>query len=212
MDKHGKVLLHACCAPCLTQALAVLCGMDQWERALPEAPSGKVGVWFYNPNLEREEEARRETEVYRLLHLEPFSAVHPALVKNIRDREDDRREWREAVRGLESEPEKGARCTVCYTFRLKRAFEAAHMEGYDAVATSLTLSPLKDTARINAIGKELEAGTGIRYLASDFKKNDGFKKSGAISRELGLYRQDWCGCSFSKAESLKRKATKLPDQ
>jgi hypothetical protein len=205
-DERG-VLVHACCAPCLTQTLSVLGGLDGWERALEEEPpGGRIGVWFYNPNLEKDENARREAEVRRLLALSPFLGLNAVPVEHARDMDADREEWKRAVRGLENEPEKGARCAVCYVFRLERAFETARVFGFSSVVTSLTLSPMKDAKKIDAIGRSLSGRTGVRWLSSDFKKNEGFKKSVAFSKELGLYRQDWCGCRYSEAASRKRRA------
>ena len=104
---------------------------------------------------------------------------------------------RRAVQGLENEPERGGRCTVCYRLRMRRAAQYAKEHGFDWFTTTLSISPHKDAARINQIGQELEAEFGIRHLPSDFKKQNGYLRSLQLSEEYGLYRQDYCGCEFS---------------
>ena len=106
-------------------------------------------------------------------------------------------EFYTAVQGLENEPERGGRCTVCYRLRMRRAAQYAKEHGFDWFTTTLSISPHKDAARINQIGQELEAEFGIRHLPSDFKKQNGYLRSLQLSEEYGLYRQDYCGCEFS---------------
>ena len=117
-------------------------------------------------------------------------------VKVIEDRYDPQ-EFYTAVQGLENEPERGGRCTVCYRLRMRRAAQYAKEHGFDWFTTTLSISPHKDAARINQIGQELEAEFGIRHLPSDFKKQNGYLRSLQLSEEYGLYRQDYCGCEFS---------------
>ena len=109
----------------------------------------------------------------------------------------DPQEFYTAVQGLENEPERGGRCTVCYRLRMRRAAQYAKEHGFDWFTTTLSISPHKDAARINQIGQELEAEFGIRHLPSDFKKQNGYLRSLQLSEEYGLYRQDYCGCEFS---------------
>ncbi len=111
----------------------------------------------------------------------------------------DPQEFYTAIAGLEAEPERGGRCTVCYRLRMRRAAQYAAQNGFDWFTSTLSISPHKDPARINAIGQELEAEFGVRHLPSDFKKQNGYLRSLQLSEEYGLYRQDYCGCEFSAA-------------
>ena len=112
-------------------------------------------------------------------------------------------------KGLENEPEGGERCTACYRLRLTETAKIAAAEGYDYFTTSLSISPLKDAVRLNTIGAELAEEYGVPYLYSDFKKREGYKRSIQLSAEYDLYRQDYCGCAFSKAEAERRKQNKI---
>ena len=112
----------------------------------------------------------------------------------------DPQEFYSAVTGLENEPERGSRCTICYRLRMRRAAQYASENGFDWFTTTLSISPHKDAKRINAIGQELEAEFGVKHLPSDFKKHNGYLRSLQLSEEYGLYRQDYCGCIFSKQE------------
>ena len=114
-------------------------------------------------------------------------------------------EFYSAVTGLENEPERGSRCTVCYRLRMRRAAQYASENGFDWFTTTLSISPHKDAKRINAIGQELEAEFGVKHLPSDFKKHNGYLRSLQLSEEYGLYRQDYCGCEFSaKARGIEK--------
>ncbi|HWQ51574.1 MAG TPA: epoxyqueuosine reductase QueH [Terriglobales bacterium] len=166
-----KLLLHACCAPCSTAVLERLQG--EYD----------LTVFFYNPSTQPEEEyLRRLEELRRLLGTLNLPLIEGAY-------EPDR--YLDAVRGLEEEPEGGARCAVCFEQRLSAA---AALPGYDLVTTTLTVSPHKNAALINDIGKKL---CGDRWLYSDFKKQNGYLRSIALSKQYGLYRQNFCGCVFS---------------
>ena len=110
----------------------------------------------------------------------------------------DPQEFYSAVKGLEEEPERGGRCTVCYRLRLERAAQYAAANGFAWFTTTLSISPVKDPVRLNAIGTELAEQYGLHYLQSEFRKKDGYKRSLALSAQYGLYRQDYCGCEFSK--------------
>ncbi|MGA2141556.1 MAG: epoxyqueuosine reductase QueH [Brevinematales bacterium] len=193
-----RMLLHTCCAPCLTQCLNVLTGGDKWEKALRSRPEFDIALYFDNPNISPEAEySKRKGELGKVI------GAGIAVIGD--DSEDRRNIWREAVRGFEGEPEKGKRCFQCYSMRLERTFSKAHEENFDSVATTLTLSPWKDSEKINEIGAGMSKKYGIEYIESDFKKNDGYRKSAAACSRLGVYRQDYCGCKFS----VKRAASPI---
>ena len=175
-----RLLLHACCGPCSS---AVLEQLSQFF---------EITVLYYNPNTWPEAEYRRRGQ-----ELERFvAAAHPLGVKVVEDRYDPQ-EFYSAVAGLEAEPERGGRCTVCYRLRMRRAAQYAAEHRFDWFATTLSISPHKDAARINQIGQELEQEFGVKHLPSDFKKKNGYLRSLQLSEEYGLYRQDYCGCEFS---------------
>lgn len=175
-----RLLLHACCGPCSSAVLEQLC------------PYFDITVLYYNPNTWPPEEYRRRGE-----ELARFvAAAHPLGVRVVEDRYVPA-EFYDAVAGLEQEPERGSRCTVCYRLRMRRAAEYAADHGFDWFTTTLSISPHKDAQRINGIGQELEREFGVRHLPSDFKKHNGYLRSLQLSAEYGLYRQDYCGCVFS---------------
>ena len=180
VGSRPRLLLHACCGPCSS---AVLEQLSQFF---------EITVLYYNPNTWPEAEYRRRGQ-----ELERFvAAAHPLGVKVVEDRYDPQ-EFYSAVAGLEAEPERGGRCTVCYRLRMRRAAQYAAEHGFDWFATTLSISPHKDAARINQIGQELEQEFGVKHLPSDFKKKNGYLRSLQLSEEYGLYRQDYCGCEFS---------------
>ena len=174
-----KLLLHACCAPCSSATLERL------------SAHFDLTILYYNPNIYPPEEYhRREAELERFVEQ---AGYHYPVV----ELPYDPQEFYTAVKGLENEPEKGARCTVCYRLRMRRAAQYAAEHGFDWFTTTLSISPHKDAKRINAIGQELEQEYGVRHLPSDFKKQNGYLRSLQLSEEYGLYRQDYCGCEFS---------------
>ena len=179
-----RLLLHSCCAPCSSYCLMVL--SEYFE----------VTVLYYNPNIYPEEEYRmRAREQERFIR--EFPTKHPvSFVEGAYDTE----RFYAMAKGLEAEPERGARCTGCYELRLREAAEYAAKGEYDYFTTTLSISPMKDAERLNAIGGRLAEEYGVAYLYSDFKKKEGYKKSTEISREYGMYRQDYCGCVFSLRE------------
>ena len=145
-----------------------------------------ITVLYYNPNTW------------------PAAEAHPLGVTVVEDHYDPQ-EFYSAVTGLENEPERGNRCTVCYRLRMRRAAQYAKENGFDWFTTTLSISPHKDAKRINAIGQELEAEFGVKHLPSDFKKHNGYLRSLQLSEEYGLYRQDYCGCEFSaKARGIEK--------
>ncbi len=177
-----RLLLHGCCAPCSSYVLEYL---SQYFA---------ITLFYYNPNIStREEYDHRAAEVKRLI--ETLPAHHPI---TLIDGGWDADIFYTAVRGLEKEPEGGARCRVCFALRLEEAARIAAAGGYDYYTTTLSISPLKNAAVLNEIGEEMGKKHGIKHLPSDFKKRGGYQRSVALSREYDLYRQDFCGCVFSR--------------
>ena len=181
-----KLLLHACCAPCSSATLERL------------SAHFDLTILYYNPNIYPPEEYhRREAELERFV--EQAGYHYPVVELPYAPQE-----FYTAVKGLENEPERGARCTVCYRLRMRRAAQYAAEHGFDWFTTTLSISPHKDAKRINAIGQELEQEFGVKHLPSDFKKQNGYLRSLQLSEEYGLYRQDYCGCEFSaKARGIE---------
>ena len=169
-----KLLLHVCCGPCSTHVLEQL------------APECDVIAYFYNPNIEPEEEYTRR--------LEAAKQACTGLVEGPCENE----KWREAVKGLAGEPEGGERCLVCYRFRLAHCAAQAKERGAARLATTLSVGPAKRATEINRIGEEVAASPGLAFYAADFKKQDGYRRSVELSKEMGLYRQSYCGCSFGR--------------
>ena len=173
-----KCLLHCCCAPCFTHPYRLL------------SDSYRVTAFFYNPNIQPEKEYRAREEEIRRLAQKWGAALSVG--------EYDAGRWFGRVEGLEEEPENGARCAVCYRMRLEKTAEKAKALGFERFATTLSISPHKDADIINRIGDEIGAEYGLAFHRANFKKKDGFKTSCRISAEEGLYRQDYCGCIFSR--------------
>jgi hypothetical protein len=185
--REKTLLLHSCCAPCSSYCLTFL------------HDKIKIKDLYYNPNiLDKEEYEKRESELKRLIEVlkEEYKEADIEFVKG--DFESGK--FLSEVKGLESEPEGGKRCEKCFRLRLKEAASKAKELGADYFGTTLTISPLKNAELINTIGFEIEKETGVKYLPSDFKKNDGYKQSIELSRKYGLYRQNYCGCPYSKRE------------
>ena len=178
------LLLHCCCAPCSSAVLEYL------------TSSFRITVFFYNPNIsERAEYEKRAAELRRLLTMQPA----PNPVTFTEGRYEPERFY-ETVRGYEHIPEGGERCFRCYRLRIAEAADAAKAGNFDYFTTTLSISPLKNAQKLNEIGGEESARVGIPYLYSDFKKKEGYKRSIVLSHEYGLYRQDFCGCVFSRQE------------
>ncbi|MBQ8507732.1 MAG: biotin--[Clostridia bacterium] len=187
--RRPVLALHSCCAPCSSAVL---------ER-LNEA--FELVVFYYNPNISPEAEfIHRSEEQKRLVKEMPLEGAR------VVEGEYDPQTFYEAVRGHEHDPEGGERCGICFELRLRKTAEFARQIGAEYFTTTLSISPLKDSKRLNAIGEALAAEFGLRYLVSDFKKKDGYRRSCALSEEYGLYRQDFCGCVFSKMERERQKA------
>ena len=176
-----KLFLHSCCAPCSSYVLEYL------------SEYFMITDFFYNPNIFPEEEYRkRESELERLISR--MHTVHP--VRFMAGRYDPDRFF-EAVRGMETVPEGGKRCRICYELRMRESARLAAEGGYDFFTTTLSISPLKNAVWINEIGEDLAKEYGVRHLPSDFKKRGGYQRSIELSGEYGLYRQNFCGCIFS---------------
>ncbi len=174
-----RMLLHSCCGPCSTSVISTL--REDYE----------LTVFFYNPNIHPEEEyIRRRDEQLRFIREFDDSITFI-------EGEYDSEAFCAAASGLESEPEGGSRCRECFILRLKRAAHEAAAGHFDFFTTTLTVSPHKNAALINEIGESLAAEGGVPWLHSDFKKKDGFLRSIRMSKEYGLYRQNYCGCIFS---------------
>ena len=183
-DKVPTLLLHSCCAPCSSYVLEYL---SQYF---------KITVLYYNPNIYPESEYRyRAEEQKRFISLlpvkHPISFVEGDYIPN---------DFYRTVKGLEHIHEGGERCFACYRLRLTEAANAAKELGLDYFATTLTISPLKNAPKLNEIGEELADTYHVRWLPSDFKKKNGYKRSTELSHEYGMYRQDYCGCVFSYRE------------
>lgn len=181
LEGRPRLLLHSCCGPCSSYVLEYLTRYFE------------VCLSYYNPNIQpREEYELRLENQLKVLERIPGVTLAPCGY--------DGGAYDEAVRGLENEPEGGARCTECFALRLDFAARVAKRLGCDYFATTLTVSPHKDAQRINAIGEALAGKYGVKWLPADFKKRDGYKRSIELSREFGLYRQNYCGCLYSKTE------------
>lgn len=181
-----KLMLHSCCGPCSTAVI---------ERLIPRF---HLTVFFYNPNItEKDEyEKRKETQIQFLSRYNE-NLTPDQRVKFLEGTYDLARYF-ELVKGLETEPEGGARCIVCFEMRLAETAKMAKQLGFDWCGTTLSVSPHKNFPLIAKIGKEKAAQWGISFLAEDFKKKAGYQRSTALSKEYGLYRQRFCGCEFAK--------------
>ena len=174
-----KILLLSCCAPCSCAVIEKL-----------SRENADFAVLFYNPNI-------RPYEEY-LKRLEENKRICKQFNVQFIDLEYDNNRWCKLTKGLENEPERGKRCDKCIELRLTHASNMAKELGIDLFTTSLVISPHKNFEKISAIGSEAAKLNDIQYLSQNFKKKDGFLKTNAISKELGIYRQNYCGCEFAK--------------
>lgn len=182
--KVPRLFLHSCCAPCSSYVLEYL---SQYF---------EITVYYYNPNIFPAEEYEKRVEEERKL-IEAMNFVHPVdLIAAPYEPES----FYQIAKGYEKEPEGGERCVRCYELRLKEAARLAASLGYDYFTTTLTISPLKRADKLNEIGERLAEEYGVACLPSDFKKRNGYKRSIELSKEYGLYRQDYCGCVYSIRE------------
>lgn len=184
-QKLPSLLLHGCCAPCSSACLEYL---NQYF---------DITLFFYNPNISpRAEFEKRLSEAQRLINEMPFD--NPV---EIIEGEYDYNVFLNIAKGLEAVPEGGERCFKCYALRLEETAKLAKKFGFDYFCTTLSISPLKNSQKINEIGYEIAEKYGVKWLPSDFKKKEGYKRSIELSKQYHLYRQNFCGCVFSKKEA-----------
>lgn len=202
---YPKLLLHACCAPCSSYCLEYLRQFFD------------ITLFYYNPNITAEAEYRKRVEEEKRL-IEAYNAQidkqdfegmnSDGNARKISFLEGDYNPsaWIEAVKGLEDCPEGGDRCIKCFELRMDEAARVCKEMGFDGFTTTLTISPLKNADNLNKAGREAADKYGTIFLPSDFKKKNGYKRSIELSKMFDLYRQDFCGCSFSKAQREREKA------
>ena len=211
-EKPGKrLLLHSCCAPCSSYVLVYL---RQFFR---------ITVFYYNPNITFREEYQKRVEeqkrLIRALNAEldgmcaagqndaPGAEAAQGFPIEVIEGDYEPERFLEAARGLEKCPEGGERCEKCFALRLSESAKQAKAGGYDYFTTTLTISPLKNAKKLNEIGEQMAQKYEVAFLPSDFKKKEGYKQSIELSKKYELYRQDYCGCVFSKAERDMRLKT-----
>lgn len=192
--KQGRtptLLLHACCAPCSSYVLEYL---SQYF---------SITVLFFNPNISPADEyLKRANELKRLVSEMEFENQVSVVVADY-----DYSQFEKIAKGNEDVPEGGVRCFKCYRLRLEEAAHYAKENGFDYFTTTLSISPLKNSAKLNEIGGEVSEKYGVKYFYSDFKKREGYKRSIILSKEHNLYRQNYCGCIYSKMQSEKKEVT-----
>lgn len=187
--KKPTLLLHACCAPCSSYVLEYLTKYFH------------IILFYYNPNISPKQEFEKRTrELQRLVGEMPFEDK-PGIIVG----EYDQSEFYEIAKGLEDLPEGGERCFRCYRLRLEKTAELAAKLGADYFTTTLSISPYKNAQKLGEIASDLSQIYGVEALPADFKKKGGYKRSIELSAQYGLYRQDYCGCVYSKAERDRKK-------
>lgn len=192
LDYVPKILLHACCAPCSSTCLKRL------------GEHFKITIFYYNPNItEKTEYNKRLEEIKKFI--KEFKVKYEI---EIIEGKYNKEAFFEIARGLEEIPERGLRCFKCYKLRLTETLKIAEEKGFDYFATTLTLSPYKNANWINEIGEELAKESHVKYLYSDFKKQNGYKQSIEYSNKYKLYRQDYCGCIYSQKTKRKEEIEK----
>lgn len=184
------LFLHSCCGPCSSYVIEYL---SQYFR---------ITVFYYNPNIFPDEEYRKRVEEQKEF-IRRFPAKHPV---SFVEGDFEKELFYDAARGLEKEPEGGKRCEACFALRLRKTARAAAMAGADYFTTTLTISPLKNAQLLNGIGQQAGEECGVAWLPSDFKKKGGYLRSVELSREYNMYRQDYCGCVFSREERERIRA------
>ena len=186
LGKVPRLLLHSCCAPCSSHCIAYL--SDYF----------KITVFYYKTNISSEEEYRKRVkEQIRVIN------EYPAKYKvDFIEGDYDTESFYNMAKGLEDCREGGERCFKCYELRLRKTAQTASMNNYDYFTTTLTISPLKNSVKLNEIGLNMAEEYNVEYLVSDFKKKEGYKHSIELSKEYNLYRQNYCGCAYSKRDSI----------
>ena len=179
-----KLLLHSCCAPCSSHVITYLTNYFD------------ITILYYNPNISpKSEYDKRKKEQIRLIN-----EISKKNKIDIIDCDYDNDKYEELIKGHESDPERGNRCTICFNLRLEKTAKMAKELGYDYFCSTLSVSPYKNSKLINEIGKKYEDIYKVKWLYSDFKKENGYKKSIELSKKYNLYRQDYCGCKYSVRE------------
>ncbi len=183
------LLLHSCCAPCSSYVIEYL------------SPYFNITILYYNPNISpiEEYEKRKQEQIKLIKELPTKNKV------NILDCDYDNDLYEKTIKGLEKEPERGSRCTKCFWLRLEKTAITAKKNNFDYFGTTLTVSPYKNSKLLNEIGLSLQEKYNIKYLYSDFKKNNGYIRSIELSKEYNLYRQNYCGCIYSRINSQSSK-------
>lgn len=183
------LLLHSCCAPCSSYVIEYL------------SPYFNITILYYNPNISpiEEYEKRKQEQIKLIKELPTKNKV------NILDCDYDNDLYEKTIKGLEKEPERGSRCTKCFWLRLEKTATTAKKNNFDYFGTTLTVSPYKNSKLLNEIGLSLQEKYNIKYLYSDFKKNNGYIRSIELSKEYNLYRQNYCGCIYSRINSQSSK-------
>lgn len=184
LDEKKTLLLHSCCGPCSSYVISYLCNYFD------------ITILYYNPNIyPYDEYLKRKDEQIKVIN-----ALNKDLNKhiNIIDCDYDNNLYNNLILGYENEPERGARCKICYHLRMEKTATEAEKRNFDYFCTTLSVSPYKNAIWINEIGEDLSKKYNIKWLYSDFKKKDGYKKSIELSKKYNLYRQDYCGCIYSK--------------
>lgn len=180
-SSNKKLLLHACCAPCSTACLERL------------SADFSVTVYFYNPNMDAIDEYEKRAAELRRFIGESYGDKVGLIIEKY-----EPNEFYAAARGLEDFPEGGARCAECFCLRLNKTAEYAKLNGYDCICTTLTVSPYKNASLLNEVGEKAAKAHGVEWIYSDFKKANGYLRSIELSEKYDLYRQNYCGCKFSK--------------
>lgn len=192
---HKKLLLHSCCAPCSSHVISFL------------APYFDITILYYNPNIApKNEYLKRKNEQIKLLSL-----IKSKNKIDFIDCDYDNEKYNDLVKGYEMCPERGERCSICFNLRIGKAAEIASENNYDYYCSTLSVSPYKNAKLINEIGEKYEQVYGIKWLHSDFKKENGYKHSIELSYKYNLYRQDYCGCIYSKRDEINRKKNKITE-
>lgn len=198
ISQKPTLLMHSCCAPCSSYC------MEYLRRYF------RITILYYNPNITNQQEYEHRVQEQKRL-IDAYNQIQkdkteiPLTKIEFLEGRYDPKEFIEIARGYEEVPEGGERCFRCYRLRLTEAAVIAAREKFDYFTTTLTISPLKNAEKLNQIGEELAKKYQVAFLPSDFKKKNGYKRSTELSREYNLYRQDYCGCSFSKAERERQK-------
>ncbi|NMA93992.1 MAG: epoxyqueuosine reductase QueH [Clostridiales bacterium] len=190
-----RILLHSCCGPCSSAVIERL------------APDYEISLFYYNPNItDRAEYEHRLAEQKRLIDL-----IAGEIYVEFVEGEYEPSKFYDCAKGLESEPEGGRRCEECFKLRLSETARAAAEGGYDCFDSTLSVSPHKDYRTLFRIGKELAEECGVEFLAGDYKKRDGYLRSVRLAKKYELYRQNYCGCKFSRIQKRPERRELLED-